>query len=409
MESPPMLEPSDFLGWALPEDSRILAPNCLSASDMKVQETQYLLYIKQCELAVHIDRILKVQYSKCATNTTPPIEGDVIEDPRGNILMPDMSPSNQVSVNELYHVMVSWYGSLSEVGAADQPLSAHDPHRDLLGIQRHGLGIAYFAAVSVLLRPETLAAKPADVRVEAAHKLKYAARSIMRLFRELDQFQLTGCLTSTSVTFLMQSVMTNLQDIKGTAFQETRGTVMMDIKKVERDTLKDFIDGVELMNKIARLYPAASNGVMLILRGIRGVGNYEVLKQEHVAREAAVASAAASTWHEVDTPPAEKADGQQFGAFANSAQPTIFTPTPANEPTWDSPPHTPEEHGLPILTYPPVVPQNPPQGPFSQSQVDSFSSYASPTDPQLYTASEMMDEYIDFPEDNPDSNGLHGF
>ncbi|KAK4452269.1 hypothetical protein QBC34DRAFT_377282 [Podospora aff. communis PSN243] len=386
MESLPMLERSDFLPWALPEDSRILAPDCLSARDVGLQEKQYLLYIKQCELAVLVDRILKLQYSEYATHRTTPIEGDAIVDPRGNTLM--LSPSNQVSVNELYHDMASWYGSLSEVGAQDQPLWAHDARRDLFGLQRHTVRITYFAAVSVLLRPETLAGKPANVRADAAQKLKDAARSSMRLFRELDGCQLTSCLNSW--TSLMQAVMTSLQGL--------------DVKDVDRGTLKDFVDGVELMKKIACVHPAALNGVNFILNGIKKVGKYELFNKGQAAREAAVVPPAASSWYEVDTPPAEKADDQQSGAFANSAQPMVFTPTPANEPARDSPPYTPEGHRLPTLPWPSDVAQSPPQELFSQGQGDSMALYELPTDPRLDTANDMM-QYINFtPDGGPDSS-----
>jgi hypothetical protein len=407
-ESQPMLEMSDFLGWTLPEDSQILAPDCVSARNMGVQETQYLMFIKQCELAVRIDRILKVQYSKLSTHTTPPIEFDLNSPLRPNTLVPEVSLANNVAVDELFGDLVSWNASLPE-SCAYQPLARQDPDRGLLGLQRHCLQLAYLAAVSALVRPQTLSTKPEEVRLDAGQKLKYAASRIMQLFRELDQFQFIRCLSTTSVTFLIQALTTNLQEI--------RGAVIVDVKTVKLETLKDFIVGCESMKKIGRLYPAAINALHFVNKGLEQVVSYEKLVEELLARmpEAAAASAVGPAWQDVDTPPPEKAKGQQFGAVANSVQPPIFTPALAYEPTWatiDSPPYSPVQHGLPNpTTYTPMMPQNSLQEPFPQSPLDGFSLYAQSTDLSMpymshgSVASEMMDsmgsvdsmdQYVDF-------------
>ncbi|KAK0614090.1 fungal-specific transcription factor domain-containing protein [Immersiella caudata] len=427
-----MLEESDFLGWTLPEGSQTVAPDCVSAR-MEVQKMQYLMFIKQCELAVKIDRILKVQYSTLSVHTTPPSDFHGESTPKLNTLVHEASRSNQAAVDELYKDMTEWHDALPE-SCAHQQLDVKDPERAVLGLQRHCLQLAYLTALSALMRPQAFHSKPNDVRVDAHKKLRDAANCSMQLFRELDKCQLLRCLSTTSVTFLMPPLVTNLAEIRA-----------LSIKGVQEAILEDFVDGCEFMRKIGHMYQAANNALAFVLSGLSSATTktLEDVKAELEARPSKELGAmpAGSSRPGEETPPPEGAGSQYFVATDQLRLATIpqtfayrplasFRDSPPISPHHDSPHHDSPHHGLPnpAMYTSPMIAHNSLQHSLPQSPLHGSPLYAPATGlPMSYTthadetpgeqmeaagsldsADGALDEFLNYPDGDASMFGSDG-
>ncbi|CAJ2508076.1 Uu.00g092620.m01.CDS01 [Anthostomella pinea] len=201
----PMLDESDFEIEPLPDEIKIVGPECPLMRDVGLQRELALLCIAKAKLCICIGHMIKASYSVLSRDKSLP------ETTTNNtMLFPIKQLDNVESINRCDRELKTWVRSLPAC-CQHRPLSAHDVEggRATLAVQRNLLHLVYHSTMSALYRPRfwEMLAQGQDISRVRVYE---AAMHITCMVQELSELHLVKRLPTTGVTVLMPAIIIHL-------------------------------------------------------------------------------------------------------------------------------------------------------------------------------------------------------
>lgn len=245
----PVLNEDDFEIAALPEENRLLGPECALIRDTEMQRELAIMCIEKAKLCMFIGDMLKVQYSVLSRSGMGPEHTTNST----HMLLPNKNGENMEEVENVDRHLQDWLASLP-TACQHRPLSTANvtEANKVLAVQRNLLHMIYHTTISALHRPLFLPASPTegpstpvDVQETARQRVREAAENITRMAAEMRQHNLERFLPTTGVTVILPAMIVHMLDTKSQV-PETRDSAIQGLKEC-----------LTVMSNLRNIYAAA--------------------------------------------------------------------------------------------------------------------------------------------------------
>lgn len=213
----PMLTESDFEIEALPDDNRLLPPECTVIRNTDMQRELAEMCVQKAKLCVLISHMLKAQYSVLIRDRLQPERTNTTM-----MLFPNKSLDNLEAVQQVDRELAAWANALPP-SSQYRPLVRADIEggRSTVAVQRNLLHMVYQTTTSALHRPLFLPTGPLQppqasraVQETSRSKVKNAATQITRMAAEMNKYHLDKYLPTTGVTVVLPAMIIHLVEYK---------------------------------------------------------------------------------------------------------------------------------------------------------------------------------------------------
>jgi hypothetical protein len=214
----PQLDEADFELEVLPQDNRLLGPDCALIRDVEMQRELAIMCIQKAKLCQLIGEVLQVQY--CVLSRTG--MGPEHTTNSTHMLLPNKNGDNMEDVEEVDRHLREWFQNPPEACRYRpiDPLTITEGNK-VLAVQRNLLHMVYHTTVSALHRPLFLPPSPAeapnpplDVQETARQRVREAAEHITRMVAEMRRHRLERYLPTTGVTVILPATIIHMLDMK---------------------------------------------------------------------------------------------------------------------------------------------------------------------------------------------------
>ncbi len=190
----PMLEEADFEIEALPDENKVLGPECALVRDLGMQRQLATLCVEKAKLCLCVSHTLKVQYSVLNRDNIRP------ENTTASTMMlfPNKTLNNVERVQAVDLELTTWVNNLPH-SCQYRPLMSVDIEdgNSTVAVQRNLLHMVYQTTVSALHRPQFLPASPLhtppvsrQVQEMSRTRVRDAATHITQMAAELHHLGL---------------------------------------------------------------------------------------------------------------------------------------------------------------------------------------------------------------------------
>ncbi|KAK4127794.1 hypothetical protein N657DRAFT_631546 [Parathielavia appendiculata] len=245
----PPLNEADFEIEALPEDNKLLGPECALVRDIDMQRKLAVMCIEKAKLCMLIGDMLKVQYSVLSRSGVQP-ENTTNST---HMLLPNKNPENMKEVEKVDDHLRDWFTGLPEC-CQHRPLDsmAITEANKVLAVQRNLLHMIYHTTISALHRPLFLPASPTEgpghpleVQETARQRVREAAEHITRMAAEMRQHSLERYLPTTGVTVILPAMIVHMLDTKSL------------VPEMRAKAIQGLRECLIVMNNLRNIYAAA--------------------------------------------------------------------------------------------------------------------------------------------------------
>lgn len=244
----PMLTESDFEIEALPDDNKLLSPECTVIRNTDLQRELAEMCVQKAKLCVLISHMLKAQYSVLIRDRLQPERTNTTM-----MLFPNKSLDNLEAVQQVDRELAAWSTALPP-SCQYRPLVRADVEggRSTIAVQRNLLHMVYQTTTSALHRPLFLPTGPLQppqasraVQEVSRSKVKNAATQITRMAAEMHKYHLDKYLPTTGVTVVLPAMIIHLVEYK---HQD---------RERREEAQKGFAQCMQVMLKLRDIYAAA--------------------------------------------------------------------------------------------------------------------------------------------------------
>lgn len=244
----PMLTESDFEIEVLPDDNKLLPPECTVIRNLDMQRELAEMCVQKAKLCVLISHMLKAQYSVLIRDRLQPERTNTTM-----MLFPNKSLDNLEAVQQVDRELAAWATALPP-SCQYRPLVRSDIEdgRSTIAVQRNLLHMVYQTTTSALHRPLFLPTSPMQppqasraVQEVSRAKVKNAATQITRMAAEMHRYRLDKFLPTTGVTVVLPAMIIHLVEYK----HQDRDR--------REEAQKGFAQCMQVMVKLRDIYAAA--------------------------------------------------------------------------------------------------------------------------------------------------------
>lgn len=244
----PMLTESDFEIEVLPDDNKLLPPECTVIRNFDMQRELAEMCVQKAKLCVLISHMLKAQYSVLIRDRLQPERTNTTM-----MLFPNKSLDNLEAVQQVDRELAAWATALPP-SCQYRPLVRSDIEdgRSTIAVQRNLLHMVYQTTTSALHRPLFLPTSPMQppqasraVQEVSRAKVKNAATQITRMAAEMHRYRLDKFLPTTGVTVVLPAMIIHLVEYK----HQDRDR--------REEAQKGFAQCMQVMVKLRDIYAAA--------------------------------------------------------------------------------------------------------------------------------------------------------
>lgn len=283
----PMLSESDFEIEVLPDDNKLLLPECTVIRNTDMQRELAEMCVQKAKLCVLISHMLKAQYSVLIRDRLQPERTNTTM-----MLFPNKSLDNLEAVHQVDRELAAWATALPP-SCQYRPLVRADIEsgRSTIAVQRNLLHMVYQTTTSALHRPLFLPTSPLQppqasraVQEISRAKVKNAATQITRMAAEMHHYHLDKYLPTTGVTVVLPAMIIHLVEYKHHD------------RERREEAQKGFGQCMQVMVKLRDIYAAADFAAGFL---------ESALKKAAIELNGAAAAAAANAATATTMPPAE--------------------------------------------------------------------------------------------------------
>ncbi|KAJ5773454.1 hypothetical protein N7457_008350 [Penicillium paradoxum] len=233
----------------------ILPPDCTLPRDQGEQRKLADICIKQCELCICINRILSLMYKV-----------SYVLGPRGSYSVLVPKNENGLAIWEGAHEyeVNRWMCNLPKACRYDSMSALKGCDSEVLVVHKANLKMLYLTAIAVLHHPHILPFSPwststspfftmvQNLQRAPRDRICRTASEVSGIVRDLMELDLIHCLSTTSVTVMLPTMMVHLINIK------------FGSDEVMRRSSHEFSDGALLLRALTDVYPSAEAALKFI-------------------------------------------------------------------------------------------------------------------------------------------------